>query len=239
MKYFCPCCSAPISDFTPGGAHFDIIVDLNIVGMGRRLNKNCPMCRSNDRERMVTIYLKNFVLSKDFKRMKMLHVAPESMLASILIADSRIEYIKGDKFDEGYYYPDTIQMDITDIKFADNTFDFIICNHVLEHIYNDRLAIQELYRTLKPGGEAILQVPISEVLSKSYENKKVKSKEMRIKYFGQRNHVRIYAWDYVNRLKQAGFDVEIISLTELYGVDFMTKHGLNANEKIILAKKSN
>ncbi len=238
MKYFCPCCNTEVEGFSPGGAHFDIIVELDIVGMGRRLNKNCVMCRSNDRERLVTLYMKQFILSKKFESMNMLHVAPEAMLASILIQDQRIKYIKGDKFAEDYYYPDTIQMDITNITFEDKTFDFIMCNHVLEHIYEDNVAMSEIYRVLKPGGQAILQVPISSVLKKTYEDKRPKTKKMRIKYFGQRNHVRIYAWDYIKRLESVGFQVEIVSFSELYGQEFMEQNGLNVKEKIIVCKKA-
>ena len=90
-----------------------------------------------------------------------------------------------------------VKMDITNIKYEDNSFDVIICNHVLEHIPDDRKAMSELYRVLKPGGWAILQVPISLLLNKTYEDPTVTTPEEREKVFGQSDHVRIYAKDYV------------------------------------------
>ncbi|PTT76547.1 MULTISPECIES: class I SAM-dependent methyltransferase [unclassified Chryseobacterium] len=235
--YYCGCCESLLREFLPGGAEYPAILQYDIVGMGRRENKNCPVCGSNDRERMVTLFLKKFILSEDFSELKMLHMAPEHVLREILAKDKRIKYVKGDNFSEGYSYPDTLHVDITRAPFEDQYFDFIICNHVLEHIEDDTAAIRELYRILKPGGRAILQVPISEKLKKTYENKKVKTTEMKIKYFGQRNHVRIYAWDYLHRLAWAGFQTQVFSFDQLYGAYFMKSRGLNEREKIIFCSK--
>ena len=87
------------------------------------------------------------------------------------------------------------------------TFDWVICNHVLEHIEDDQQAMGEIYRVLKPGGSAVLQVPISPALEKTFEDKTIQSPEQREQHFGQRDHVRIYGLDYVQRLEEAGFKV--------------------------------
>ena len=241
MNTYCPCCNAKGKGFRSGWTDHELVVKYDIIGMGRRYNRNCNLCNCNDRERLVTLYLKEYVLSKDFEKIKILHIAPENMLASILEKDKRIDYVKGDKFreefDEWYNYPNTIEMDIRSIPFDEGTFDFVICNHVLEHIEDDILAMNEIYRVLKKDGQAILQVPIADKLEKTYEDKSIQTKEMRTHHFAQKNHVRIYARDYTERLKSTGFAVEVFSFTEKYGNDFSEEQWLNPKEKIILCKK--
>ena len=92
--------------------------------------------------------------------------------------------------------------------------DAIICNHVLEHIPDDRKAMKELRRVLKPGGWGILQVPISYVLAATHEDPSIVTTEAREQAFGQYDHVRIYAKDYVDRLVGAGFKVEQFDWTK-------------------------
>jgi len=102
-----------------------------------------------------------------------------------------------------------IQMDITDIPFFVDAFDAIVCNHVLEHVIDDRNALAELLRVLKPAGWTILQVPMSLSLDKTHEDFPVTTTQGREETFGQNDHVRIYGKDYVSRLEQAGFKVDI------------------------------
>ncbi len=148
---------------------------------------------------------KTNILNLD-KTINLLHVAPERNLQKILRSFSYIEYISGD------LNPSTdcdIRLDITNINFEDNFFDVIICNHVLEHIVDDRKAMHELFRVLKPKGIAILQVPISKTARETFEDFPIISPEEREKYFGQKDHVRIYGKDYKNRIESAGFKVEL------------------------------
>jgi predicted SAM-dependent methyltransferase len=102
-----------------------------------------------------------------------------------------------------------LNIDLTQIPFPNSTFSAIICNHVLEHIPNDRAAMAELFRVLKPDGWAMLQVPISFHLAATYEDFSITDPMDRERAFGQNDHVRIYAMDYVDRLKQAGFAVNL------------------------------
>ena len=94
-----------------------------------------------------------------------------------------------------------IRLDIADMNFEDNFFDVIICNHILEHIIDDRKAINELFRVLKPKGIAILQMHISKTVKESFEDFSITTSEGREKYFGQKDHVRIYGKDYKERWK--------------------------------------
>ena len=95
-------------------------------------------------------------------------------------------------------------MDVTKLPFPKDEFDWVICNHVLEHIEEDQKAMSELYRVLKTGGCALLQVPISRKLEITYEDFNIQSPEEREKHFGQNDHVRVYGNDYPKRLKSAG-----------------------------------
>jgi predicted SAM-dependent methyltransferase len=116
-----------------------------------------------------------------------------------------LDYLNADKYAKNVM----IRVDVTDIQFRDDTFDVIICNHVLEHIADDRKAISELCRILKPGGWAILQVPISLTLKSTYEDSSITTAAGREAAFGQDDHLRIYAMDYEDRLTQGGFTVDV------------------------------
>lgn len=132
----------------------------------------------------------------------MLHFAPDA-LERKLRTSPNLTYISTD-LDS----PEAmIHMDITDIPFNDHTFDVILCSHVLEHVPNDRKAMSELYRILKPGGWAILLVPIDFDRDTTFEDPSVVDPKEREHLFGQHDHVRRYGRDYLTRLEQAGFIV--------------------------------
>jgi len=119
----------------------------------------CPRCHSTDRERLIYWYIVNKTsILHSQKMIKLLHIAPEKNLQKVLKASTKINYISGDL---NPLVNCDIRLDIADMDFEDDYFDFIICNHVLEHVQDDRKAMSELFRVLKPGGKAILQVPIS------------------------------------------------------------------------------
>ena len=103
-----------------------------------------------------------------------------------------------------------VKADICDLPFADATFDWILCNHVLEHIPNDTQAMKELYRVLKPGGKALLQVPLDTNREKTFEDDSIVDNSKRTEVFGQYDHVRVYGKDYFNKLRQIGFEVSEI-----------------------------
>ena len=100
-----------------------------------------------------------------------------------------------------------VKADICDLPFEDNSFDFIFCNHVLEHIHNDTKAMQELYRVLKKGGMGVFQIPQDLTRPVTFEDDSITNKKERTKIFGQYDHVRIYGKDYFNKLRNIGFTV--------------------------------
>ncbi len=133
-----------------------------------------------------------------------------------------------------------VEMDITAITFPDHFFDSIICNHVLEHIIDDGKAMSELYRTLKPGGWAVLQVPMSLTLKSTYEDFSITTSTAREEAFGQWNHVRIYAADYHDRLEKAGFKVSVYRWTteEDVFIGQLGDTGINREECVYFVSKS-
>jgi predicted SAM-dependent methyltransferase len=197
-------CGAHLKSFLPGGEYHAVLTEKSIVGGGQRSNVVCPICRSEDRERLAYLYLTNrpHLLAEGTK---LLHIAPEYNLSSWLRSKAELDYISAD-LTRGDV---DVNMDLTEIPFPNSTFNAIICNHVLEHIPNDRAAMAELFRVLKPDGWAMLQVPISLSLTATYEDFSITDPIGRERAFGQNDHVRIYAMDYVDRLKRAGLAVEL------------------------------
>jgi SAM-dependent methyltransferase len=174
----------------------------------KRANAVCPRCGALERTRIFWDYLNQKNILSGNK--KFFHVAPEQQFFERLTNHPNIEYIPVDKFTPGYVYPKgTIDMDITDIELEDNSVDFILCSHVLEHIPDDHKAMSELYRILKPGGKGILQVPLDANRKTTYEDDSITEPKEREKHFGQYDHVRLYGLDYKDRLEQAGFTVTL------------------------------
>lgn len=234
-EFECPFCGGHFRKFLSGGLDLPVLKEKNVVGGGYRLNSICPRCYSSDRERLIYLYLKNKTEFL-YKDLKVLHVAPERNLQRVFMAHPNIDYLSADLNSPSAM----VKMDITNIKYEDNSFDVIICNHVLEHIPDDRKAMSELYRVLKPGGWAILQVPISLLLNKTYEDPTVTTPEEREKVFGQSDHVRIYAKDYKDRLEKIGFSVEIYNFIKEFGestIHKYHKYRLLKDENIYICSK--
>jgi len=158
-----------------------------------------------------------------------LHVSPESCLAYRFKKD--YDYISvnlnADK--------SMIAMDITAISFQDDTFDAIVCNHVLEHINDDLRAIRELFRVLKPGGWASLLVPIKGEITQ--ENLALTDPKERLRLYGQEDHVRCYGRDFFDRLRFAGFEVAIIEKSEFLLHDDQKRISIDSENEVVLCRK--
>lgn len=230
LKYQCPFCKGHFRKLLPWGKDLPFLSD--IIGAGRR-NVMCPRCYSTDRERLIFFFLK--LETGIFKKKgTLLHVSPEKNLYEIFIKNSEIEYTTVGLGQKRIMK----QMDITGMDFQDEIFDYIICNHVLEHIVEDQKAISELFRVLKPGGWSILQVPLSKKLKVTYEDDSIVSPDEREQAFGQKDHVRIYAIeDYLKRLESVGFQCRLIDFAQKYGDKYVKKYALNPEEKIVFCKK--
>ncbi|WP_197901561.1 class I SAM-dependent methyltransferase [Rhodocytophaga rosea] len=222
----CPCCNKNYITFLP-------------AGVKKRPNAICPGCHSFERHRLLWMYLTNKTnLFKD--KIKVLHVAPEPLFFKKFKSYSNIDYVPCAKFGEGYedaYPTGTIDIDITDIKLEDNTFDVILCSHVLEHIPDDIKAMSELRRVLKESGWAILQVPLDTSREHTYEDFSIISPEDREKAFGQRDHVRLYGKDYAERLEKAGFKVKKDKYVDTFTENEIFKYGFIKEDIYFCTKK--
>lgn len=179
----------------------------------QRPNVLSPSTLSLERHRLLWLYLQNETnffkpeaVSRSAK-LKVLHMAPEQCFLKRFKKLNHIELVTAD-----LYSPIVdVKADICDLPFEDDSFDIIFCNHVLEHIPDDKKAMQELYRVLKKGGMAILQIPQDYSRETTYEDFSITSPEERAKHFGQYDHVRVYGIDYFDRLRTVGFKVEEVN----------------------------
>ena len=126
-------------------------------------------------------------------------------------------------------------MDITSLSFADGNFDAIVCNHVLEHFPNDRVAIAELFRVLKPGRWGSIQVPMAcEVTQEDFS---ITSPDERRRLYGQEDHVRMYGNDITDRLREAGFEVTVLPMQDLLDPEGLERIAVASENEAILVRK--
>lgn len=200
-----------------------------------RPNAQCPNCGSLERVRLVQKFITDFGLID--KNTRLLHIAPEKALYKVFRKRLGSNYMPADKFEPGYTYPGGTQhVDITAMPFASETMDAVICIHVLEHVQDDAKAISEIYRVLKKGGFAILQVPYDAGRTTTYEDATITSPEERRKHFLQSDHVRIYGRDYLDRFLQPGFTMECGDYSKNLGTATREKYGLKDEEIFLLRK---
>lgn len=197
-----------------------------------RNNVLSPSTYSLERHRLLWLYLKNE--TSFFKaKLKVLHFAPESALMNQF---KKLKNLSYDTIDLNSPIAD-IKADICDLPFLDNSYDFILCNHVLEHIVDDSKAMRELFRVLKKNGIGIFQVPIDYNRDTTFEDFSVTNKKERNKLFGQYDHVRIYGLDFFDRLQKAGFSVERCEYTSKLSKEDIIKFCLPKKEIIPICRK--
>lgn len=197
-----------------------------------RKNALSPSTFSLERHRLLWLYLQN---ETDFfeKKMKVLHFAPE---AAFLKKFKKLKNISYDTIDLDSPLAD-IKADICDLPIKNDSYDFILCNHVLEHIVDDEKAMKELYRVLKKGGTGIFQVPLNMSNKQTYEDFTITDPKERNKAFGQYDHVRVYGMDFFERLKNVGFKVEKCEYTSKLSEEEKTKYCLPKKEIIPVCRK--
>ena len=232
-KHYCPYCRRRHRKFLYLGKAIPLLTERKVIG---RYGPNllCPLCGSTDRERLLYYFVeKRIDFAGPLGKFSLLHVAPESNLQQVLRKQPQIDCLSVDlaspRVDQ--------KMDITNMSSRDDWFDGIICCHVLEHIPDDRKAMRELFRVLKPGGWAILQVPISPVLKETHEDCSVIEPADRERVFGQVDHVRMYGTDYPNRLAEAGFNVRKDYFVRTLDARVIEECVLNLEEAIWFCEK--
>jgi SAM-dependent methyltransferase len=195
----CPVCGKSSRRFRAWGAW----------GLAPRREAICIHCGSLERHRLAWLFMRDRTDLLDGRPKKVLHVAPEPCI------EARLRELLG----EGYLTADLsnpramVKLDVTSIPYPDRSFDAIYCSHVLEHVPDDRRAMRELHRVLKDDGWAILLVPINS--DRTIEDPAIVDPKERLRVFGQEDHVRRYGPDYVDRLREAGFAVEVTTIRDL------------------------
>jgi SAM-dependent methyltransferase len=240
-KYYCPVCQKGVAYFNPMNFEVLDMLDKNqyVYPMFSSETINmfkytCPRCGANDRDRLYTMYFDKRMAGVD-KTVKynLLDIAP-SALQEYLRKQPFINYRSAD-----LYFPDVDdKVDITDMSiYADGRFDIFICSHVLEHVKDDRKAMKELYRVLKPGGWGIAMVPINISITETFEDEKITSVEDRWKYYGQDDHVRMYSKKgFISRLEEAGFKLTLYGI-DYFGNEQFEKNGIHPRSILYIVEK--
>lgn len=219
---YCACCGSSFSAFAP-------------FGIPRKPNRICLQCDSLERDRLLWMFLE---METDLftQTCKLLHVAPERVFFNRFMSIGSIDYFPVDKCPRKYP-SGTKRLDLLRHSMPDHFFDVIICNHVFQYIIEDRQAIKSVYDMLKPGGWAILQVPMDWAREVSYEDYTIRSPQERERVYGLSEHVRWYGRDYASRLEEAGFRVKMHDFIDAFSPEERKKYGFWEGEKIFYCAK--
>jgi len=197
-----------------------------------RENVLSPSTLSLERHRLLWLYLKK---ETDFfsAPLKILHFAPEQAFYKRFRKLKNLDYTTTDLNSPLA----DVKADICNLPFENETFDVILCNHVLEHIPDDTKAMSEMHRVLKKGGWGIFQIPQDLKRDKTFEDDTITDKKERTKIFGQYDHVRIYGRDYFDKLRSVGFTVEEVDYTASLPTSDIERYRLAKGEIIPLVRK--
>jgi len=202
-------------------------------GYGKqRNNVLSPSTLSLERHRLLWLYLKN---ETDFfiANYRVLHFAPEQAFYKRFKKMNNLDYVTTDLNSPLA----DVKADICNLPFEDNSYDVILCNHVLEHIPDDTKAMQELYRVLKPSGFGVFQIPQDLNRESTFEDNTITDKKERAEIFGQYDHVRIYGRDYFDKIRSIGFKVEEVDYTATLSEEDINKYRLAKGEIIPVVRK--
>jgi len=217
-NYKCNCCGKSFRKFLPKGTK-----------LVTRKNAQCPYCASLERTRLLLFYIKNETNLLN-KKCKLLHFAPEWCLVPIFKHAKNIEYCSADINPNYAEY----QVDITNIPFADSTFDYVICSHVLGHVPDEKKAIEEIFRVLKPEGIALVLTIINPDNIHTFETAEANTPEKRLQYYSEPDLLRLHGKDFDERLKSGGFQVETIDYRKKMGEDIYKKYALGDGKRELI-----
>ncbi len=211
-RVVCPCCDRSFDRFRAHRA---------------RPQAKCPRCGSLERHRLLWLYLER---TTDLRSapLSVLHFAPEYFVQRRFRALPNLRYVSAD-IDSPIAMD---RVDITRMPYGDAAFDLVLCSHVLEHVDDDRKAIAEIERVLRPGARAILMSPIDYSRPVTLEDPTISSPAERERVFGQADHVRLYGRDFPERVADAGFEVEVVPYLERVAEDVVERYGLRRDEDL-------
>jgi SAM-dependent methyltransferase len=240
IPLWCPICGTSPATFLPlpeiyrenasryGFEHFEKGEMLSVDAY------SCSVCGASDRERLYALWIDQQLEQKLFSnKTSIIHFAPESALFQKFKGLSFSSYKTADLLMDHADY----KVDMMDMPFQDESFDFFICSHVLEHVESDDKALSELFRITKEGGCGILMVPIIMGLDATLEDPSVTDEANRYRLFGQNDHVRLYARkDYIKKINSHGFRVEELG-ENYFGKDVFFALGLTPTSVLYIVHK--
>lgn len=240
--YRCPVCGTGLSAFKPLWKSYrrhteeaGYVYPLSAVETFNVEAYSCPACDASDRERLYALYLDEAFRDPPPRRLRMVEFAPSPALQRKLRAYPFVDYRSADLFRNNV---DDRRVDITDMRrYADGAFDVFLCSHVLEHIPDDRRAMRELHRILRPGGFGIVMVPLVHGVEETHEDPAIATDRERWKHYGSGDHLRQYGKrDFLDRLTEAGFRVERLGAGH-FGADAFRRAGVAADSVLYVAHK--
>lgn len=237
----CPVCNSDGVSFVPLDSYYQDNAEANgyrYFGQGEMTaieTYSCNNCGASDRERLYAYWLNQEIAMGRFPiGTKLMHFSPEPALRASIKQKQLFDYATADLVMEGVDH----HVDLMNLPFANESFDFFICSHVLEHVPNDRQAIQELYRISRKGARGILMAPIIVGLTCTDEETFPAPPEERWRRFGQDDHVRLYAHDdYVQRICESGFNLQQLDQS-YFGVQTFKRLGLKDSSILYIVSKA-
>ena len=197
-----------------------------------RENALAPDSMSLERHRLIWLYLKektNFFTDD----IKFLHIAPEYCFISLFKKQKNLDYTTADLNSP---WAD-VKMDVHAIPFEENSFDVIMCNHVLEHVEDDRKVMSEFFRVMNKGGWGIFQVPIDTNNPNTEEDKSVTDPKERERLYWQDDHLRLFGLDYGKKLAAAGFKVTESDFINELSPELVERYALPKDEIVYFCQK--
>ncbi len=218
----CPVCEKSFSKFLSYGSE-----------TAHREGVLCPYDLTLERHRLMWLYLKDHSDFLSAKQLKVLHIAPEQCFHKRFKQQKNLDYLTAD-----IESPIAdMHFDLHDIPLEDNQFDVVFCNHVMEHVQDAKRCMSELYRVMKPGGWAIMQVPQDFSRETTYEDWSITTPEDREKHFWQKDHVRLFGRDYPQWLESVGFRVECFDKEKEIGAERIERYRLQKEEVLYIIHK--
>lgn len=234
----CNICGNSVTRFIPyrGGTRAipPLMRELNVIGSDVD-HFECPRCGAHDRERHLRLYFERAGLFKKIAGARVLHFAPEKYFSQLIQQAEPQEYTRADLYPTS---KDIQKIDIQNLPFDSGSFDFVIANHVLEHVENDKTALNEICRVLMPGGNAILQTPFSNNLQKKLEDPGISSELARLHAYGQEDHRRLYGNNWVKNFEIPGLISNVQAHADVLSDIDPFINGVNAAEPFMWFRRN-
>lgn len=236
-KYHCTACGNSVAFFLSAGVKTELFQTKKIIGGGYREKVCCPVCNANDRIRYLDYIVKQKTDIYSNSGNVILHFAPEKAIETKIrkiIREGEGKYITGDIT---YGVADKI-VDVTEICFPDHMFDYVIINHVLEHILNERKAMEEIKRVLKDDGKVVFSMPICED-EDTYESPNELDERERLRQYGQIDHVRLYGRDVKRHMEKYGYNIAEYKAEDILSEEDIADMRIIAKDRIFIGAVAN